>query len=385
MSAVVQSNRRARGAAWRAPALAALALALAAGCGGDSTDEKKDGEDEGEPEGETSELEQLGLTPEQAAKVVAVVGEREITVGDVTEQINRLSPYIRRRWAAPEKRKEFLQKLIRVELLSQEAERLGLHDDPAVQRTVKQVMIRLMVKNDLEKNVLPTSIDEKRLKEAYDEDYDKYHRPAQVRASQIVVKTRAEAEKLIRDLADHEDDRRYFREKAKEISIDGETRERGGDLGYFSKPSERRDDEPEVPKKVAEAAWSLEKVGDVAAEPIETEAGFHVVKLTNKKPEINRSYDSVKRPGENRLLREERKKAMDEFVDDLREKAEIEIHEKNLAKIELPAGDPKHHHGSAFSADIPDPASGDGDEKDAEKKKAGGEKKKPAAGEAGGQ
>ena len=157
--------------------IASLALAFGVvGCGDDKANGDEPGE-EANPE-EKPLAEDLGLTPAQAAKVVAKVGEREITVGEVTEQINRLSPYIRRRWAAPEKRKEFLQKLIRVELLSQEAERQGLAEDPEVQRTVKQVMIRLMVKNDLEKDVLPSSIDEAKLKSEYEKEHEKYHRPA---------------------------------------------------------------------------------------------------------------------------------------------------------------------------------------------------------------
>jgi parvulin-like peptidyl-prolyl isomerase len=302
-----------------------------AGCGGDKTEEQPK---ETKIEQEDSNLPD-GLTPEQAVKVVARIGERTITVGDVTRQINRLSPYIRRRWAAPEKRKEFLEKLIRVELLSQEAERLGLENDPEVARTVNQVMIRLMVKNDLEKEIMPTSVAEEVLKKDYEENIDRYKRPAQVRGSQVVVKTKAEAEKLAADLKKNSGDARFFRQVAREISIDEATKDRGGDLGYFSMPDQRREDEPEVPAKVSEAIWKIENVGDASEEIVQTEAGFHVVKLTNKRDEMNRSFDSVKRIIENRLLREMRRETMDKFIEDLKKKAKIEIFEDNLNKFEL--------------------------------------------------
>jgi parvulin-like peptidyl-prolyl isomerase len=330
--------------------VAVLGLLAFQGCG-----EDKAAEGPASAKAVDDRLEQFGLTPEQAAKPVAKVGERVITVGEVTDQINRLSPYIRRRWADPEKRKEFLQKLVRVELLSLEAERLGLGQDPEVQRTVKQVMIRLMIKNDLEKDLLPTTIDEKILKADYDKEIDKYHRAAQVRASQIVVKTRAEAEKLIAQAKKNSEDRKFFREQAKQLSLDAETKERGGDLGYFSKPEERRDDEPAVPEAVARAAWSLQKVGDVADQPVETDQGFHVVTLTNKKPEMNRSFESVKRLIENRLLRDARSEAMDKFVAELRAKADVKFYDDNLAQVRIPADEPGHqHHGGVFSEDIPD-------------------------------
>ena len=297
---------------------------------GDSQTEQND-QQKGEEADELPE----GLTPEQAAKVVAKVGDRVITVGDVTRQINRLSPYIRRRWAAPEKRKEFLEKLIRVELLSQEAERIGLSNDPEVQRTVNQVMIRLMIKNELEKELFPSEVDEQTLKADYEKEKDKYHRAPQVRASHIVLASKPAAEKLLADLKKHVTDTRYFRQKAREVSVDETTKDRGGDLGYFSKPEDRRDDEPEVPAKVAEAVWQLQNIGDMSDKVVESKQGFHIVKLTNKRPEMNRSFESVKRMIENRMLRELRRDAMDKFVDGLRSNAKIEVFKDNLAKLNV--------------------------------------------------
>lgn len=315
--------------------VALLALA-AVHCGGD----KKEAATE-EPSDKTASPDDelpAGLTAEQAAKVVAKVGERSITVGDVTRQINRLSPYIRRRWAAPEKRKEFLDKLVRVELLSQEAERLGLGEDPEIQRTLKQVMIRLFVKEELEKDVLPSSVPEAELKAEYDKEIEKYRRPEQIRVSQIIVAGKAEATKLLVELKQNTADARLFREKARELSLDSESKDRGGDLGYFSKPAERRDDEPTIDPKVAEAAWTLSNIGDLYAEPIQTSQGFHVVKLTNKRPEMNRTFDSVKRIIESRLLRDKRREAMDKYIADLRKNASLETFPENLDKLKIDIG-----------------------------------------------
>ena len=314
-----------------------LFLLLVSGC----TGEKKSETETTKPEQESEEVRTSGLTPEQAAKVVAKVGDSTITVGDVTDQINRLSPYIRRRWSAPEKRKEFLDNLIRVELLSKEAERLGLGDSsPEVERVVNQVMIRLMIKNDLEKEIIPSEIDEDTLKKTYEAEKDKYQRPPQVRASHIVLKTKAEAEKLIAELSKNKNDNRFFRTQAKELSIDESTKERGGDLGYFSETGDRHNEEDKIDPAIAAAAWQLKSVGDFAESPIETKSGFHVIKLTNKRPKLDRSFESVKRMIESRLLREKRKESLDKFVEDLKGKAKIEIFEENLAKIDLPSGGP---------------------------------------------
>lgn len=277
-----------------------------------------------------------GLTPEQAAKVVAKVGDRTITVGEITRQINRLSPYIRRRWSAPEKRKEFLENMIRVELLSQEAERLGIgKDDPEVRRTVNQVLIRLMIKNDLEKELIPSEIPEDVLKQEYEKEKDKYQRPPQIRISQIVTSSKQAAEKLLADLQEHKKDSRYFREQARKLSIDETTKARGGDIGYFSRDAEGREDEPKIASAVREAAWKLQTVGDICDTPVQTDQGFHVIKLTNKRAELNRSFENVKKMIEGRLLRQKRRDALDAFVNDLEKKAKVEMFKENLAKIDL--------------------------------------------------
>jgi peptidyl-prolyl cis-trans isomerase C len=324
---------------WKSLVFALVAFAMFSGCKGKSDEAAKVGAEKAQA-GEAAQNLPEGLTPEQAAKVVAKVGDREITVGDVTSQINRLSPYVRRRWSAPEKRREFLDKLIRVELLSQEAERLGLDKDPEIQRTTKQVMVRLLVKNDLEKGIFPAKVDENLIKQEYEKEHDKYFRPAQIRASHIVLKTKPEAEKLLADLKAHATDSRYFREAVAKHSMDKDTKDRGGDLGYFSKPQERREDEPAVPKAVAEAAWKLGGADQLSDEIVETDKGFHIVRVTNKREEMNRSFESVKRMIENRLLRDMRKEAMDKFIEGLRAKAKIEIFKDNLAKLKIEGGAP---------------------------------------------
>jgi hypothetical protein len=313
-------------------------IVAAYGC---KSGEEKPTKPETAPRSQDDAESESGLTPEQAAKVVAKVGERTITVGDITDQINRLSPYIRRRWSAPEKRKEFLDNLIRVELLSQEADRLGLgKESPEIDRVINQVMIRLMIKNDLEKEIIPSKVDEETLKKTYEEEKSKYQRPPQVRASHIVVKTKAEADKLIADLDANKNDNRYFREQAKKLSVDDATKEKGGDLGYFSETGERNPEDDKIDAEVAKTAWALTAVGEISKTPIQTAAGFHVIKLTNKRPKLNRSFESVKRMIESRILREKRKEALDKFVEDLQSKANVEIFEENLAKVKVPMGGP---------------------------------------------
>src|SRR5688572_25940826 len=60
---------------------------------------------------------QHGLTEEQGKKVLAKVGDTEITVADFAERLSAQSPYLRSRYSSPERRREFLDSMVRFELL----------------------------------------------------------------------------------------------------------------------------------------------------------------------------------------------------------------------------------------------------------------------------
>lgn len=89
-----------------------------------------------------------------------------------------------------------------------------------------------------------------------------------VRASHILVKTEDEINELVQKLADGAD----FAELAQEYSLCPSGRQ-GGDLGFFGKGM--------MVKPFEDTAFALE-VGEVSA-PVETQFGWHLVKLTGKK------------------------------------------------------------------------------------------------------
>ena len=135
--------------------------------------------------GSESEEEELhhGLTKAQAAELLAKVGDREITVGEFAERLADQSPYLRARYNTPERRREFLDNLIRFELLAQEAERRGLDELPEVQRTRKQVMIQQMMRERFEDRIQLSDVTDEEIRAYYEAHLDEFNKPEQVRAS----------------------------------------------------------------------------------------------------------------------------------------------------------------------------------------------------------
>src|SRR5262245_30517383 len=124
---------------------------------------------------------------------------------------------------------------------------------------------------------------------------------------------------------------KQFKAIVTKYSDDDDAKQRAGDLGFFDKETTR------YPKPVVEAAFKLAEVGDVAA-PIKTDKGWSVIRLAQKRPGFNRPLAEVKRQIQQRLFRDTRTKAMDNFVAELKKKSAIDVNEANLAKVVIDTG-----------------------------------------------
>ncbi|MEZ4248420.1 MAG: peptidylprolyl isomerase [Polyangiales bacterium] len=273
-----------------------------------------------------------GLTREQAAEVVARVGDTTITAGDVAEALAEQSPYLRARFNSPERRREFLDNLVRFELLAQEAERRGLDESPEVQRTRKQMMIQQLLRERVEDVVTLSSVSDADVEAYYESHRDEFNKPEQVRASHIFMRDRAKADRVLRQILASPDDILLFRRLAEENDEDPETSQgsRRGDLRFFSRDGSREDAEAIAPE-VAEAAFSIADIGGVHPTLVAAGGGFHVVKLTGRRAALSRTLDESRRPIQNRLWRERREAAVDDLVQRLRREANVN---ENVAALE---------------------------------------------------
>ena len=102
----------------------------------------------------------------------------------------------------------------------------------------------------------------------FKENQESLGQTAQVEASHILTETKEQAEEAAKKLAEGGE----FAELAAEYSIDKATAENGGELGSFKKG--------EMAPAFEQAAFGMEIDG--ISEPVETEFGFHIIKVTDK-------------------------------------------------------------------------------------------------------
>jgi peptidyl-prolyl cis-trans isomerase C len=269
----------------------------------------------------------------ELGQVVAKVDGNVITLGEVQERINKQSPFIRARYNTIEKKKEFLDNLIRFEVMASEAQRRGYDKDPEVIRVMKQQMISKFLQKDFESKLKVEDVPDADVEKYYKDHPEEFNRKDEVRVSQILVKDKAKADKAAAEVKALPKvaagaDQKGFRDLVTKYSEDEDSKARGGDLTFFDK------DSVTYPKPMVEAAFKLGEVGDVAG-PIKSDKGYHIIKLTQKKPGFARPLTEVKRQIQQRLFRDMRTKALDEFIAEMRKKTKIEINEEMLAKVTI--------------------------------------------------
>jgi peptidyl-prolyl cis-trans isomerase C len=275
----------------------------------------------------------------EASQVVAKVDDTVITVGDVQERINKQSPFIRARYTTIDKKKEFLDNLIRFEVMAHEAQRRGYDKDPEVVRVAKQQMISKFLQKDFESKLKVEDVPDADVEKYYKEHPEEFNKKDEVRVSEILVKEKGKADKVYSEAkalpkaapTTGGGDQKTFRDLVTKYSEDEDSKQRGGDLTFFDK------DSTVYPKPVVESAFKLNEVGDVSP-PVKTDKGWVVLKLTQKRPGFNRPLPEVKRQIQQRLFRDTRTKALDAFIADMKKKTSIEEHDENLAKVTIDTG-----------------------------------------------
>lgn len=127
-------------------------------------------------------------------------------------------------------------------------------------------------------------------------------------ARHILVKTEAEANDILAQVKKGTD----FAKLAKEKSLDPGSKEKGGDLGWFSPAG--------MVKPFSDAVMELKK-GEVVAAPIQTQFGWHVIKMVDTRATQVPAYDKVKE-GLERTLQQRK---LEKMMLGLKDKAKIEL------------------------------------------------------------
>jgi foldase protein PrsA len=154
------------------------------------------------------------------------------------------------------------------------------------------------------------SISDDQITEYFEANKDSFAQEEQVQASHILV----EDEKTAKEVKDKLDDGGDFAELAKEYSTDTSNAESGGELGFFAKG--------EMVTEFDDKAFAMKK-GEIS-EPVKTEFGYHIIKVTDKKDAKEAVLDDHKEEIKDILFDQALQTEYGTWLEEQKEKYQIE-------------------------------------------------------------
>jgi peptidyl-prolyl cis-trans isomerase C len=220
------------------------------------------------------------------AAVVATIGDETITEGELVFAAEDMAQDLAQ--IPPEERRALLVRvMIEMKVLSQAARSAGMDQTDAFAQRQKYLEERALRRAFLTETIAGAVTDEA-VRAEYDAFAGTFVPKDEIRASHILVETEEEANTLKAELDGGAD----FAALAREHSIDPGAAN-GGDLNFFGRGM--------MVAPFEEAAFGLTEVGAVSA-PVQSQFGWHIIKLTEKRQSAPPAFEQVAAQIENQLL-----------------------------------------------------------------------------------
>jgi hypothetical protein len=279
------------------------------------------------------------LTPEQAARVIARVGDRTITVGTYAAALDHMDSFDRMRYQSPERRKELLAEMIDVMLLADEARSRGYDKDPMTEQEIREVLRDAMLARAREGVPGPNEIAEEDVRSYYEAHAADFKDPERRRVSAVVLGSDAAARALL-DTAARATPAQWG-ELVRARSIDPQAHGAGvpadlaGDLGFVAPPGAPHGDNPRVPAEVRAAVFEIPSVGEVLLRPVKAGDKFYLVRLASKTEPHERSLQEAERMIRVKLSQEKAHAAEARLLEELRGQFPVRIDEDALRQVKV--------------------------------------------------
>ena len=212
-------------------------------------------------------------------KILAKVGDKEISNLDIDSAIQGLDPYQAQQFQTEQGRKYVLEDLVNQELLYMYAKDNKIDQDEAFRKEMAEIeknVLKQYVINQILTSVQVTD-DEKRT--FFEANKANFSNPPTANAKHILVDTEEKANEILAQIKSGEV---TFEDAARAHST-CPSKDQGGDLGTFGKGQM-------VPE--FEAATFAMNVGDIS-EPVKTQFGYHLIKLEAKNEESIPTFEEV--------------------------------------------------------------------------------------------
>lgn len=257
------------------------------------------------------------VMPEKGGDVLATVGGHEITREMLDNIIATIPEENRVPFLTPDGRKKILDEVVSFLLFSEAAKAEGIDKDPAIKTrldyTQTEYLAREYFRRYLAKN---PQVSEEDLQAFYKSHINEFKPPEEIKARHIVVKTEAQANKVLEELKAGKD----FGELAKKYSMDPAA----ANGGKLILPDGRE----WLPKGSFEKSFefTLFKIpkGEIGG-PVKSQFGWHILKVDDRRQPETPSFVQVRSMIRNRLQDEKNLQLHNQLTEELKKKIPVVV------------------------------------------------------------
>ncbi|MCA9417442.1 MAG: peptidyl-prolyl cis-trans isomerase [Candidatus Omnitrophica bacterium] len=272
--------------------------------------------------------------------VLATIGKRvSITRNDFDEVWKEIPPQMRQQqFAGQEGKQRILQEMVANKLFAEAARRKGYDRDPQFRRRIQTMEDSLLANKLMQEEVAgKVNLSDSDLQIFYEANKQHYADPTTVEIAHILLPDVESALAALDDIKSGS----TFEEVAKAKSIDDTSKDKGGRLGVLRQQSPGLVGEPPVDpldipvpglgkvRPLVEAAFGMSE-GDGVGGPIESERGYHLLKLLNRTEGKEKDFAAAKPMVERDLRAKKQEERQAELVEELMKAHKVRVHEERL-------------------------------------------------------
>lgn len=239
-------------------------------------------------------------------KVLATIGEKEITNLDVENALKSLDPYQAMHFQTEEGKKQLLEDLINQELFYIQAKEDQLHNDEDFKTEMKKIEENMLKQYAINKVLSNITLTEEEKKAFFEANKSKFNKPESASAKHILV----DSEELANDILNKINNNEITFENAASEHSACPSKDAGGDLGYFTKG--------QMVPEFEDAVFNM-KNGEVSG-PVKTQFGYHLIKLEDLQAGGESEYEEVKNEIERTLMYQKQNQVYTKELDNLKSK-----------------------------------------------------------------
>lgn len=248
--------------------------------------------------------------------VLAEVGGLKITSNDLQQKYDALPPQYLSFYSTEDGKKKLLDQLVQEKLFYMEALRNKYDKDQEVITAIEKMKENVLVSYYIQKEMATIMVGDKEITDYFNKNKAEFTDGDKVRALHILVEKEEEALAITKRINAGED----FAALAKEFST-CPSGKNGGDLNYFGRG--------QMVEPFEQAAFALE-AGQMAALPVKTRFGWHIIKVTDKQEARVKLLEEVKGDIRSTLLYEKQKNKLEEIAGAAKKRHKVSVNSNNL-------------------------------------------------------